>query len=254
MHETFTEARDDESCLGGADEQRWLVSSPTVFASRPWRGVVMAAGVVAVAVFLALYFPQRDDTSGAVVGAAFAFGAAALGLAAVGRARSLPKRSGTEHARLVGLSLIAGSTLGIANLMANYGIARLDPRIYAQMSEQFPQFSVWSVLFSGVIVEEIGFRLFLMGGIAWLLTRFTDDRRTIFLVAMIVSALLFGLFHVLPSSRPTVGVVHATGVVLKTGAAGLFLGWIFWRWGLPYSIACHSTANAAHLLAMPVLF
>jgi membrane protease YdiL (CAAX protease family) len=43
-------------------------------------------------------------------------------------------------------------------------------------------------------------------------------------------------------------------VVLKAGAAGLLLGWVFWRWGLPYSIACHGATNAIHLLVMPVFF
>ncbi len=230
------------------------MSSPPIPTSRGWREIVMAAGGIAAVVFLALYFPEREDTSGAVLGAVFALVASALGLAAVERARPLPKRSGTEHVRLVALTLIVGSALGVANLIANYGIAQLDPRIHAQMSDQFAQFSAWSILVSGVIVEEIGVRLFLMGGIAWLLTRFTGDRRTIFLVALIVSALVFGLLHILPFSRPTVGVVHATAVVLKTGTAGLLLGWIFWRWGLPYSIVCHSAANAVHLVALPVFF
>ena len=212
---------------------------------------LMAAGVLAVAAFLALYFPNRDDTSGAIVGAAFAFCASAIGFAAVGRARPLPRRSLREHARLIALSLVIGSALGIANLIANYGIASLDSRIYVQMTEQYAKFSAWSGVFASPLLEEIGLRLFLMGGIAWLLTRSTDDRRTVFLVALTVSALVFALLHLL---RPTAGVLHATGVVLKTGAAGLLLGWIFWRWGLPYSIVCHGTTNAVHLLAMPVLF
>jgi membrane protease YdiL (CAAX protease family) len=38
------------------------------------------------------------------------------------------------------------------------------------------------------------------------------------------------------------------------GAGGLPLGWVFWRRGLPYSIACHVAANATHLILMPVLF
>ncbi|MGH9794241.1 MAG: CPBP family glutamic-type intramembrane protease [Candidatus Acidiferrales bacterium] len=43
-------------------------------------------------------------------------------------------------------------------------------------------------------------------------------------------------------------------VVVKSTAAGLLLGWVFWRWGLPYSIMCHFTANATHLMLAPALF
>jgi membrane protease YdiL (CAAX protease family) len=227
-----------------------------MIAARPRKIIqgLMAAGVLAVAVFLSLYFPGRDDTTGAQVGAAFAFGAGAIGFAAVGRARPLPRRTLREHARLMALSLMIGIALGTANLLANYGIASLDSRIHAQMSEQFAQFSAWSMVFADPLLEEIGVRLLLMGGIAWLLTRFTDDSRTAFFTALTVSALAFALLHVVPGSRPATGALHATAVVLKTGAAGLLLGWVFWRWGLPYSFACHGTANAIHFIAMPAFF
>lgn len=32
------------------------------------------------------------------------------------------------------------------------------------------------------------------------------------------------------------------------------MGWIFWRWGLPYAIFCHCAANAAHMLLQPMFF
>jgi membrane protease YdiL (CAAX protease family) len=144
--------------------------------------------------------------------------------------------------------------LGIANLVANRAIALMDISIYQQMTEQWAGFSPWSMIVAEPLVEEIGFRLVLMGGVAWLLTHMTDDRRTVFVVALAVSSLLFGLAHIVVSSRPVVDALHATAVALKTGTAGAFLGWAFWRWGLPYSVACHSTANAVHLVAAPLLF
>jgi membrane protease YdiL (CAAX protease family) len=49
-------------------------------------------------------------------------------------------------------------------------------------------------------------------------------------------------------------VVHALGVAVKSSAGGVVLGWVFWRRGLPYSIACHGLANAVHLLAWPAIF
>lgn len=214
----------------------------------------MTAAMAAMVVFLALYFPERNDGSGAVLGGVFAFGAVALGLVAVAQARPMPKWSGMERLRHMGLSLLIGIALGIANLIANYGIAQLDPAIYEQMKEQWSHFSTWSVVFAGPMMEEIGYRLVLMGSVAWVVSRFTPNRRVVFITALTVSALLFGVAHVLPSSRPTTGVLHSAGVALKSSAAGVVLGWVFWRKGLPYSIACHGTANAVHLLLTPVLF
>jgi membrane protease YdiL (CAAX protease family) len=212
---------------------------------------LMVPGVLAAAAFLALYFPSRDDTGGAIVGAALAFCASAIGFAGVGRVRPLPKRPLGGQARLMGLSLMIGTALGLVNLIANYSVASLDSRIYVRMSEMYARSSAWSGVFANPLLEEIGFRLFLMGGIAWLLSRSTDDRRTVFLVALTVSALVFGPLHLL---RPPAGLLDATVVVLKAGAAGLLLGWVFWRWGLPYSIACHGATNGIHLLVMPVFF
>jgi membrane protease YdiL (CAAX protease family) len=218
---------------------------------RPLNQDLAAAAVLAVAAFLAMYFPDRDDTVGAIVGAALIFCASAIGFAAVRRVRPLPKRPPREQARLLGLSLMIGSALGLINLLANYSVASLDSRIHVRMSEMYARASAWSGVFATPLLEEIGFRLFLMGGIAWLLSRCTDDRRSVFLVAPAVSALVFGPLHLL---RPPAGLLDATVVVLKAGAAGLLLGWVFWRWGLPYSIVCHGTTNGVHLLAVPLFF
>jgi membrane protease YdiL (CAAX protease family) len=221
---------------------------------RGLRERLVVAAFAAVVVFLAFYFPKRDDQSGAILGGVFAFCAMAVGLAAVADVRPLPRRSTGERARLMGLSLLAGGALGVGNLMANYGIAMLDPAIHTQMTDQWSTFSAWSVVFAGPMVEEIGFRLVLMGGTAWLVSRFTRDRRIVVAAAVAISAMLFGVAHILPSSRPTTGAVHAAAVALKSSAAGVVLAWVFWRRGLPYSIACHGVANAVHLLAWRALF
>lgn len=217
----------------------------------PGRQSVMAAGVLAAAAFLALYFPNRDDTGDAILGAVVAFCASAIGLAAVARVRPLPKRPLRERARFMGLSLMIGIALGLVNLTANYSVASLDSQVYVRMSHMYARSSAWSGVVATPLLEEIGFRLFLMGGIAWLLSRSTDDRRRGFLVALAVSALVFGSLHLL---RPPAGLLDAAVVLLKAGVAGMLLGWMFWRWGLPYSIVCHGTTNAIHLLAVPLFF
>jgi membrane protease YdiL (CAAX protease family) len=209
------------------------------------------AGALALAAFVALYFPARDDTAGGLVGAAFVFCASVIGLAAVARVRPLPRRTLEERGRLLAQSLIIGSALGFANLIANYSVASLHAPTYVRMTGMYARASVWSGVFATPLLEEIGFRLCLMGGIAWLLSRSIDDRRTVFLVALGVSTLVFGPLHLM---RPPAGILDAAVVVLKAGAAGLVLGWVFWRWGLPYSIACHGATNGIHLMAMPAFF
>jgi hypothetical protein len=42
--------------------------------------------------------------------------------------------------------------------------------------------------------------------------------------------------------------------VAEARSAGLPLGWIFWRRGLPYAILCHIAANAAHLALQEGVF
>ncbi|QQS45159.1 MAG: CPBP family intramembrane metalloprotease [Acidobacteriota bacterium] len=217
----------------------------------PGRHDLMVVGVLAAAAFVALYFPNRDDMTGAIVGAALASCGSAMGFAAVARVRPLPKRSLRERARFMVLSLLTGMALGLANLTANYTVASLDSRTYVRMSEMYARASPWSGVFANPLLEEIGFRLFLMGGIAWLLSRSTDDLRRVFLIALVLSAAVFGPIHLL---RPPAGLLDATVVVLKAGVAGLVLGWVFWRWGLPYSVICHGTTNGIHLLAVRLFF
>lgn len=216
--------------------------------------LALAALATATFMFLTLYYPDRDDPDGAVVGALFALVAVPLGLAAVAHIRRLPRRSATGHAKIAGLALLAGVALGIGNLLANYGIASIDVAIRERMVEQWSRYSFWSMVVAGPLVEEIAFRVVLLGGVAWLMARFMDDDRRVFWTALVASALVFGVMHIIYAGRVPEDVLHAVGVVLKTSAAGLLLGWVYWRWGLPYATLCHMVANAAHLALMPLLF
>ena len=220
------------------------------------RAILAKAAAAAALLGLAVFFPEMEDGSGAVLAGIVAFAGVALGLAAVRSSRPLPERSWPERARLVGLAAALGVALGVYNLLANYAIGMLDPSIHAEQAERFYRYSPWSMLVRDPIGEEIVFRLLLIGGLAWVVGRFTDDRRRIFHVALGVSAVLFGLIHIAALTLPAggLGIVYAAGVAMKAGAAGLVLGWVFWRWGLPYSYACHAVANGTHLVLMPLLF
>jgi membrane protease YdiL (CAAX protease family) len=221
-------------------------------AARPRKELLFAAAATAVVMGVALYFPDRDDGSGAILGGLSAFVGVALGLAAIAIARPLERRPARDHARIAIFSIGLGVALGLANLGVNYGMAMLDPAVHQGMVERWADFSAWSMTVTGPLMEEIIFRLLLMGGVGWLVSRFTKNPRTIFLVALGVSASAFGVAHIFYGGIE--GVLYSIVVAVKAGAAGLALGWIFWRWGLPYSIACHCTANAIHMLLIPAVF
>lgn len=226
------------------------MTQPTVVRSRT--ETLLAAGASAVLAPVAVYFPDRDDGSGAILAGLSAFVAVALGLAAVATVRPLERRPASEHARLATFSIGLGVALGLANLGANYVMAMLDPSVHQGMVERWANFSPWSMIVTGPMTEEIIFRLLLMGCVGWLASRFTKNPRTIFLVALAVSASAFGIAHIFYGGIE--GLLYAIVVAVKAGAIGLVLGWMFWRWGLPYSFACHGTANAIHMLLIPAVF
>jgi hypothetical protein len=105
-------------------------------------------------------------------------------------------------------------------------------------------------------MEEVVVRLFLMSAIAWAASRFTKRVGLVFAIALAGSAFFFALPHLgrpFPED-PTLASFYGAALVVKYTLAGLPLGWIFWRWGLPYAILCHIAANAIHFALQGSLF
>ena len=48
--------------------------------------------------------------------------------------------------------------------------------------------------------------------------------------------------------------VAAAWAAFMTGLFAPPLGWVFWPWGLPYSMLAHAAANAAHLFLQRLVF
>jgi len=115
-----------------------------------------------------------------MLGALSALVGAVLGLTAVAQPRPLPMRSMRDHLWLTGLALGLGICLGLANLGANYGMAMMDPAIYEQMVTRWAEFSSWSIVISGPIMEEIIFRLFLLTHGSALIWRVRRIRKSLF--------------------------------------------------------------------------
>lgn len=180
-----------------------------------------------------------------------------VGFLAASRCRTVSEQNNARRTRLAILALLAGIGVGAANLGANVALAAADAPIRAVLHEHLlaePQ--PWARVLSVAVVEEIAFRLFLMSVVAWIAARFLNKARTVFLTALIVSAFLFAVPHLLGRPLPTHSALslYAAGVVVKSGVAGLVLGWIFWRWGLPYAMVCHFAANGLHKVFEPMLF
>src|SRR6185436_2964675 len=107
---------------------------------------LLVATATALAVFALSYFPDREDGSGAILGGLSAFIGVAIALGPATTYRALPKRSTTEHIRLLPLSVGLGVGLGLANLLTNYGMAMWKPAIHMQMVARWARFSPWSVV------------------------------------------------------------------------------------------------------------
>ena len=180
-----------------------------------------------------------------------------VGFHTASRCRAVPERDNARRAKLAIVALLAGIGLGAVNLGANVALAAADATIRALLQGRFAEPLTWTRTVSVAVVEEIAFRLFLMSVVAWIAARFLNKARAVFLTALIVSAFLFAVVHLLGRPLPThaaVAALYTLGVVVKSGVAGLVLGWVFWRWGLPYAMVCHFAANGLHKVFEPMLF
>lgn len=100
------------------------------------------------------------------------------------------------------------------------------------------------------VYEEIFFRWLLLGGLVWFLTSgFGVSVQGASSVALIVSALLFSLFHHLGP----LGDEFSLMVVVARTAAGLFLGSLYLRRGLGIAIWAHALYDVAIVVVQHAL-
>ena len=210
--------------------------------------LAVVAAWLAFMIGLAVDGTVDSPTSFGVAGAVGAV-IVVLGFAAASRCRMLPQRSNQHGIRLVFLSLAVGAGVGLVNLTANGGITVADPALRAQLVERMMAMQPWEVLVAGPIAEEVVFRLFVMSGMAWVVYRVTKRAGRAFVIALIGSAAIFAFPHLerpLPAD-PMLEDYYRAALMTKYTLLGVPLGWVFWRWGLPYAILCHSAANLTHM-------
>lgn len=234
------------------------VKVPRIVVDRPGReaAVGIAGAWIAFMLVLPVYIPDIRQLSDMLVGALVGAGLIVVGFAAASRVRPVPDLKWKDQLRLAGLSLVLGALLGTANLGVNFGLASVSPVVHQLLVERFSQISPLASLAAAPVVEEIAFRLFFLSAVAFVVSRFVEDQRFVFWIALGLSAVVFGVMHVVRPMPESTGLAWAygTGVAVKSGLASLLLGWIFWRWGLGFAIVSHSAANGAHQLLAPLLF
>ena len=225
---------------------------------RSRKEAAIAVGAAWTAFLIALLFAGNDvsDLASFVIGGCIGAALVFVGFSAASRCRPMHRRPNAQRARIALLSLALGAGAGVANLGANLALAKADPALHAVMVERITNVEPLMGLVAAPVVEEIALRLFFMSVVAWGVSRFTTRPGPIFWIALGVSAVVFALLHLdrpFPAD-PTLAALYGVALVLKYSLLSLVLGWIFWRWGLPYAIFCHFAANATHLLLQPMLF
>lgn len=190
-----------------------------------------------------------------------AVGGAALvwvGFAAAERARPLQAHPVVQRAQLALLAIAAGIALGVANLGANWLIAERDPSLRALLVTRFKTLALRPIegLVSAPLIEEVAVRLLVMSVMAWVVLRVTRRPTLAFASALIASSLFFALLHLARPfpGDPSLATFYRTSLIVKYTFAGMPLAWLFWKWGLPYSIVCHSVVNATHLVLQRYVF
>lgn len=190
-------------------------------------------------------------TVGAATGAVFVV----LGFAAAWRTRTL-RCDGRSRVRLAAVSLAAGIVFGLLNLAANWAIANAHPALRELLVQRIAGLGPLVGVVAAPLTEEVTVRLFVMSTIAWVVSRFTKHPSAVFTIALLGSSVVFAVLHLgrpFPGD-PAVARFYRAALLTKYTLAGLPMGWLYWRRGLPYAIACHAAVNATHLVVQRFVF
>ena len=161
------------------------------------------------------------------------------------------------------ISIILGVIAGI--FIIGLDVLAFQPALLNELGDkanglaQSAQPAAWKgflASFYGGIGEEIQLRLLVMSLIAWLgsfISKTTDGKPTgsIFWIANILAAVLFGLGH-LPATAnilPLTPLVITRAIALN-GVGGVIFGWLYWKRGLESAMIAHFSAD----IVLHVLF
>ena len=235
-------AAGERSAAGSEPTQREPTAGAAQRAPRKLPPIAALATWLAFCAASALALPQPPDLLQLGLGAVVGLVLVVVGFAAAARWRRVTAHSPRARLRLGALALLVGAGLAAVLLAVLAAFSRVEPLIRARFADRLeePPWRPWALAFESSILEEVAFRLFVLSVVAWIAVRFLERTSTVEWTAIGVAAVLFGLAH-LPAwaAATTVSAALAAAVVVLNGIAGLALGWIFCRWGLPYAILCH---------------
>ncbi len=187
--------------------------------------------------------------AGLKLGAPLGLGAPWLGAMLYGRAR--PASSAWQQAALLG----AGAGLLVLGAITLFGAPIEDPSKKLHASLGFALRGLLAAPYGG-IVEEVQLRVFAMGLIAWLSSRFAgrQARPWVMIVAIVSAALLFGIGHLPMAAKLvplTIDVVSR--VIAYNALCGLVFGWLYWARGIEHAMLAHFCADLVLHVAAPAL-
>lgn len=156
------------------------------------------------------------------------------------------------------LALISGSLCGVFVFLSDKVFYSFLPSAIrdVELPGSFPGLLA---AFGAGINEEIWFRLGVLTGLVgigrWLLKQ-TQTSATLFWIANIASALLFGIAH-LPQFAFIAGGLPLTVlevVLLQNSVVGTVFGWLYWQRGLLAAMLAHITADIFIHVVIPTFF
>jgi membrane protease YdiL (CAAX protease family) len=213
---------------------------------RPSAALALAGTWLAFVVAVGLAVPQPPAPVPLALGALTGAVLVLAGFAATSRWRPIPAREPGRRLGLGALSVLIGALVGAVLLGLLVASAHAEPALRARFVDRLGE-PLWRPVALGVessILEEVAFRLFVFGLVTWAVSRLARNRRAGVVAGLVVSTLLFAAVH-LPAwaQATTLSVPLVTGVLVLNGLAGLAMGLVFLRWGLPYAILTHIAAD-----------
>ena len=151
-------------------------------------------------------------------------------------------------------ALIGGVAGGIFILMFLGALSRYLPSEFLAAGETFTPPWYTKMLYGG-ITEELLIRWGLMSFFVWVTYRLTQEndseiRSHNYVIAIILSALIFGLGH-LPVAfalSPEVTAPLVAYIILGNAAFGFIAGYLYWKHGLECAIAAHMIAHITMII------
>ncbi len=117
-----------------------------------------------------------------------------------------------------------------------------------------PMWASFLASFYGGIAEEVLMRLFIMSLLAWILIKIRVPKNISIWIAIIVSAIVFGLGHLpLTGELTTITTVVVARAVLLNGVGAIIFSLLYWKKGLESATIAHFSADIVLHVIVPLV-